>query len=49
MQRQDKAGDGDDVQYRRPRELSSHIATFPVSQVRGATVDRGGCLTLALI
>ena len=29
------------VQYRRPGVLSSHIDTFPASQVRGATVDRG--------
>ena len=29
------------VQYRRPGVLSSHIDTFPASQVRGDTVDRG--------
>ena len=28
------------VQYSRPGELSSHIDTFPASQVRADTVDR---------
>jgi hypothetical protein len=28
------------VQYRRPGELSSHIDTFPASQVREDAVDR---------
>ena len=41
MQRQDRAGEWlCQVQYRRPGELSSHIDTFPASQVRADTVDR---------
>ena len=28
------------VQYRHPGELSSHIDTFPASEVRADTVDR---------
>ena len=42
MQRQDVAGQWlCQVQYRRPGELSSHIDTFPASEVRANTVDRG--------
>jgi hypothetical protein len=42
MQRQDAAGEWlCQVQHRRPGELSSHMDTFPASQVRADTVDRG--------
>ena len=41
MQRQDAAGQWlCQVQYRRPGELSSHIDTFPASQVRADTLAR---------
>ena len=33
------------VEYRRPGELSSHIDTFPASQVRADTVDRNQART----
>ena len=42
MQRQDATGQWlGQVQYRRPGELSSHIDTFPPSQVRAGTADLG--------
>ena len=48
MQRQDAAGQLlCQVQYRGPVELSSYIDTFPPSQVRADTADRGAAAAVA--